>query len=497
MIVVPISVGFIIYYLRTVAAREKIHEEEQKTIATLDERNKAFAATSALNSIILQTLDFDLLAKRIANSIPQFLGYQTGVLAVVDHTTHTLKRIAISESSGGIAALKSLEIPFSSIAISLDEKENFCIKALEENKVYTTTKLYDVLRPAISEINSEKVQQMMGTKTTLIYPIYSVIDKKPIGTFIVSVNKPEDQITEFEKQTLSTFVDGVRIALVNATLYTSLQKTTEELRIANERLQELDKLKDDFVSIASHELRTPMTVIKSYLWMVLNKKKLAKETKRYLEKAKIAVDRLINLVNNMLNVSRIESGRIILQLAEMSLLDLAQEVEEEIMPKIKELNLKLETIKTKLPNVFCDKEKVREIFLNLVGNAMKFTPEGGTITVSFEIKDNFLITSVTDTGQGIAPEDLKKLFTKFGRLQNSYSAMAEARGTGLGLYISKSIINLHKGAITVHSDGLGKGSRFSFSLPIAGTEIAKQVAADAPKEEEDSTKSFINTTPIK
>jgi len=202
-------------------------------------------------------------------------------------------------------------------------------------------------------------------------------------------------------------------------------------------------------------------------------------------------------VNNMLNVSRIESGRIILQLAEMSLLDLAQEVEEEIMPKIKELNLKLETIKTKLPNVFCDKEKVREIFLNLVGNAMKFTPEGGTITVSFEIKDNFLITSVTDTGQGIAPEDLKKLFTKFGRLQNSYSAMAEARGTGLGLYISKSIINLHKGAITVHSDGLGKGSRFSFSLPIAGTEIAKQVAADAPKEEEDSTKSFINTTPIK
>ncbi len=156
MIVVPISVGFIIYYLRTVAAREKIHEEEQKTIATLDERNKAFAATSALNSIILQTLDFDLLAKRIANSIPQFLGYQTGVLAVVDHTTHTLKRIAISESSGGIAALKSLEIPFSSIAISLDEKENFCIKALEENKVYTTTKLYDVLRPAISEINSEK-----------------------------------------------------------------------------------------------------------------------------------------------------------------------------------------------------------------------------------------------------------------------------------------------------------------------------------------------------
>jgi len=102
------------------------------------------------------------------------------------------------------------------------------------------------------------------------------------------------------------------------------------------------------------------------------------------------------------------------------------------------------------------------------------------------VKQPYLYISVTDTGHGIAHEDLQKLFTKFGRLDNSYVSMAESGGTGLGLYITKSIVALHKGEITVASEGINKGATFTFSLPIVGTDIAKQLASEAPKETSDT-----------
>ncbi len=485
-----VGIGFIIYYFRTLSFHRKLHKQENKTIETLAERNKAYIATTTLNAIILQTLDLQSLTERIANTIPGFLGYQTGVLAVVDEKKRVLKRIAVSNTPSASAALKSLEVPFHDIEIGLDETENYCIKALLENKIYITTHLFDVLRPAISEENATRVQEAMHTRTTLVYPLYSPLDKKPLGTFLVSVDKPENQISEFEKQTLSSFVDGVRIALVNATLYTDLERTTKELQIANERLQELDKLKDDFVSIASHELRTPMTVIKSYVWMILNKEKINKKTKLYLDKTKVAVERLINLVNNMLNVSRIESGRITVKLEPVDLVVLAKEVVEEIEPRSKELQLVVKVIEPSvMPLVLCDKEKIREIYLNLIGNAMKFTPASGSIKITFIQRDPFVYTTVTDSGVGIEPEDLKKLFTKFGRLQNSYSSIAETRGTGLGLYISKSIVNIHKGTIEVRSEGKGKGSQFTFNLPIVDSDVARKLEQEAPKEESNAPSS--------
>ena len=261
------------------------------------------------------------------------------------------------------------------------------------------------------------------------------------------------------------------ISKFNVTLRQEVKKATGDLRIANKRLQQLDKLKDEFVSVASHELRTPMTAIKSYLWMILNNEKKSEDhftdkTKEYLERAYTSTERLINLVNDMLDVSRIEAGRVELSLDEVSMADLADEVMHEVSANADERGLEVVVEGADdLPSVKADKDKIHQVLINLVGNALKFTERGGKITVGFETKSDFVVVHVRDTGKGISKEDQAKLFSKFGRLEHSMVSVAEAGGTGLGLYICKQLVDMHGGRIWVESEK-GNGSTFSFQLPI-------------------------------
>ena len=449
-------------------SRQIVAQRELQATESIKERDKAFKATSVLNSIVLETLDFERASQLIANAIPQFLGYETGVLALIDEPKGMLKRVAISETTGGRAALESLEIPFESIDIGLTEVENYCIRALRQHKPLYTTSLYDVLRPVVTKENSDKVQKMMGTVTTLIFPIYSEVDK-PLGTFIVSLDKEYELITEYEHQTIRNFVDGIRIALRNAALFTSLEKTKEKLETANVTLKQLDRLKDDFVSVASHELRTPMTAIKSYVWMILNNQvgQVEPKQREYLQRTYSSTNRLINLVNEMLNISRIESGRMDVIIAKTDPVKLVEEVFTEVEPRARELGITLAIERRALPEVMADADKIKEVLINLIGNSLKFTPRGGTITVNFDVSETMVTTRVNDDGAGIDLGEQESLFQKFGFVGTSYKVnKTDAKGSGLGLYISKSIIDMHKGAMTAFSEGTGKGATFSFSLKI-------------------------------
>ncbi len=447
---------------------KNITEDDAKIIRQLAEREKAFKVTTELNAIILETLDFNRAAQKIANAIPELLGYKTGVLALIDEKEQILKRVAISETPGGNAALHNLEVPFSNIDIRLSEEENFCIKALRENRVLHTTRLYDVLRPVISEANSNTVQEKMNTKTTLIFPIYSR-DNKPYGTFLVSMDKTYEELSEYEHETLKNFVDGIRIALRNASSYTTMSNMTSELKTANEQLKQLDVLKNEFVSVASHELRTPMTAIKSYLWMAISGKGgvLTEKQKYYLDRAYLSVDRLIKMVNDMLNISRIESGRITINVQLVNIDKLVLEVLDDVKPRADELGVTVSLVMdAPPPPVIADADKIKEVVFNLIGNSIKFTPKGGSVSVSFNVVDNMVEVKIKDTGSGIEAEDMPKLFQKFGLLPGSYVTNQAALGTGLGLYICRSIVELHEGKIWAKSDGRMRGSEFIFSLKI-------------------------------
>lgn len=256
----------------------------------------------------------------------------------------------------------------------------------------------------------------------------------------------------------------------NTKVNQELKNTLSLLSEANQKLKELDRLKDDFVSITSHELRTPMTVIRSYAWMALHKSDtpLSKNLEKYIIRILLSTERMINLVNNMLNISRIESGRIEINPEPVDLISLCKDIADEVYySKATDKNIKFILLEQPIPKVFADPEKLRQVFLNIAGNALKFSPAGSKITISFFTDGKTVETSVKDEGPGISKDDLGRLFKKFGRLDSSFTSSATSGGTGLGLFISKSLIELMHGRIWVNSEGLGKGTTFAFSLPVA------------------------------
>lgn len=297
-----------------------------------------------------------------------------------------------------------------------------------------------------------------------------------IGVLTLGTQREQTSLIDEEKELIMIITNLVNFSFKIQDVEDTLSQVTEEIYKMNSKLHELDKLKDDFVSIASHELRTPMTAIRSYAWMALNRAdtELSEKMKKYLQRTLVSTERLINLVNDMLNVSRIESGRLEIAPQVMDLQNLVGEVLVEIDAKAKEKNLHLQIGRPQIPKVFADPNKVHQILLNLLGNALKFTKESGTIEIDYFSDGYSVEVSIHDNGVGISKEDLPRLFNKFSRLDNSYiAASSGAGGTGLGLYICKSLIDMMKGKIWAKSDGENRGTTFVFSLPIASPQVLK------------------------
>lgn len=438
----------------------------------LEERNKRLTALRKMDEVMMSsTTNLVEVAQKVTDAISFELGFEIGVLALIDETNQVLRRVAMSNTPTGIQAKKALPIRYENLSIPLTFDTNLSIKAIKEGKVQITHNLHDVFVPTLDAQMSARIQQICGLKTSMIYPLRA--RGKTLGVMIVSIGRLESQMSNYERESIENLIDFVGISLDNAILYQSLEETTTKLQQANIRLKQLDKLKDDFVSMASHELRVPMTAIRSYVWMALNKSDMAlsEKMKKYLTRTLVSTERLINLVNDMLNISRIDSGRIEVNPKIIDLIALSSEVVDEVSPKASERGIQILVAKDKVPPVFADDDKVHQILLNLVGNALKFTPSGGKIMISFFTDGNMIDVSIKDSGTGISKEDLGSLFQKFGRLDSSYVAMGTSGGTGLGLYICKSLVEVMHGRIWASSEGLNKGTTFTFSLPVASSQV--------------------------
>ena len=312
---------------------------------------------------------------------------------------------------------------------------------------------------------------------SLLLPLSS--SGKILGLLLLGQKKSEEPYTSQDIDFLVGLARAVSVAVERATLHqemrdfnVTLQKeirrATAKLRKAYDELKELDKMKDEFISITSHELRTPMTSIQGYLWMLQEKGgELNEKQKRYLEKAQKGSARMISLINDMLDVSRVEQGRMELDAKPVELSTVIEEVLEELKVRAGKKGLKLEFLSAgeRIVKVKADEGKVRRVLRNLLDNALKFTEKGGVTVDAYE-KGKFVKITVEDTGKGIAREDMPRLFKKFGRLESDFVTAAEAGGTGLGLYISKALVEKMGGKIEVESE-VGKGSTFSFTLPTA------------------------------
>lgn len=237
--------------------------------------------------------------------------------------------------------------------------------------------------------------------------------------------------------------------------------------------KQLEKAKDEFLSVASHELRTPLTAIDGLVAMIRDGEYGAvnDELKQPLEDINTASERLISLVNDLLSVSRIEAGRLKFVLTDFDIKNIIEETTNLLSVVAKKKGLTIDITKVTSTQVFADSEKVKQILNNLIGNAIKFTDKG-KITVSSKIEDQLLTVYIADTGIGMREEDKSKLFAKFQQLE---SGKGRPAGTGLGLYITKELCQKMGGDLILSSSQFGKGSTFAFSVPLTGSQLAKKV----------------------
>jgi signal transduction histidine kinase/CheY-like chemotaxis protein len=272
------------------------------------------------------------------------------------------------------------------------------------------------------------------------------------------------------------------LALANASLFAQLHQNNLELESANRKLRELDRLRSQFLSIATHELRTPLTIIMGYNSMLADSLdgRTTSEEKELLSESVSACQRLIRMVNSMLDLTQIESGKLRMIFEETDLSAMMNNVVGLFQTEAakKDIHLGLE-IPARMPRLLLDGDRIEQVIINLVGNALKFTNQGGEVRAAlrYSAESETVQVSIMDSGVGIATEDQELIFDEFAQLQKRSNGIPR-EGTGLGLAIVKRIVGAHSGAITVEST-VGKGSTFTFTLPARRLQASSTAAVPA------------------
>lgn len=299
----------------------------------------------------------------------------------------------------------------------------------------------------------------------------------------------ETPFTSDDATCFQTIAQQVSLPLKSATLY-------QEIKETNLKLEKLERLKSEFISIVSHELRTPLTAIKNSLDILSGGKcgEINDSGQKFLSMAQRNVQRLAGIINDLLDLSKIEAGKMDYHFANMDIHSVIDYVKSSLSVVAKEKGLNLISEETPdLPEIYADSQRLEQVLTNLVSNAIKFTPEGKTIIIRSHLADasqlnapdcfkndinklsgKYIVVCVEDQGIGIAEKDLLRAFDKFAQIENSLSR--KVGGSGLGLPIAKQLLQAHNGAIWCDSE-LNKGSRFYFAIPVStvGAEAEKNL----------------------
>lgn len=439
--VVAVIVSFIFQPIRRVFTKwtDKIFFKEHYDFEDL---------TSKLSEVATSTIILPELLFKFLNSLLEEMRITRGAFILIENG-----KIYETESIGYKQAL------------NLEEPE---IKHLFKEK---KTEIFDEV-----EEGSECKEIMRKYNASLVLPLET--EGETIGFLFLGEKKSGDIYTPQDIRVLEIITSQLSLGVQNAKAYEKTQKfnlilraeinrATKELRDVNERLMESDKAKDEFISMASHEIRTPIATLEGYLSMLNTQKLRAQEANEVAKRSYEGVEKLSTLVKDLLDVSRIDQKRLKINKQPTRLERLIQRTVEgfELQAQDKGIYIKFEKPGKMLPEVKIDPDRIGEVLNNLIDNALKFTSKGG-ITISLTQRDREAVVAVADTGAGIPKDSVSHLFEKFYQAQTASSALSnEKGGTGLGLYITKTIIELHGGRIWVESQ-LRKGTTFYFALPL-------------------------------
>jgi PAS domain S-box-containing protein len=312
-----------------------------------------------------------------------------------------------------------------------------------------------------------------------------IIDRLAIGCLNITF-KTLRRFSEDEKNFMLALAQQCAQALERARLYSEVQASaetlaqkvaerTKELQAALIRVRHADQMKSSMISTVSHEMRTPLSSIIGFSNLILSRKPEPQKQLDFVSYINAEARRLSNLVNDFLDIQRIESGREILRYADVDLAELVRDVvdKQQLEGGIHAIRLALDEV----PPVYVDASRIRQVILNLLSNATKYSPNGGEIVLSLREEQGEAIFSIRDQGLGIPPEELATLFEHFHR--GKAAEVYRIPGTGLGLALCRDLIEMHKGRIWAESAGKGQGATFSFALPLSPYPAMTASASDA------------------
>ncbi len=459
-------------------AREELEDSYKKVdkyVAELEDKNEDFGALLNASDVTVGSLDSEKIAQDIVDNVPTnlgYLGYKGAVLVLYNKEKKTVRTCAITKSVTVKKAKKLLGKFFKehSEPISTD---NLVTKTIKTRKIQIGSKLEDFIAPTVSVNICRMIQKLVKAKSFISLPIFS--SRKIIGAMIFVGTKPKREITQRDQDILFGFSSHVGASIENAELYEKtdsqmkeLGKLNNNLKRANQKLKELIEMKNEFLHITSHQLRTPLTAIRGMIsmWYEGNFNHLSKKKKReMLKNICISTERLNNITNDMLNSIELEGGAFEFQFKQLSLEKVIKEsinILEFNFDK-KGLYLDFDTKNGKIPVIEAEPNYVRQIFLNLIDNACKYTNKGG-VDIDIRKSGKYVEITVKDTGIGVSKSDQKNIFQKFTRSKEAI--IENAAGSGLGLFIVEKIVKAHYGKIEFYSEGKGKGSTVKVYLPI-------------------------------
>lgn len=441
---------------------EHITEEMYKRNKELTDTNKTLSLLRTIDALVLEShASLKLVCEQITQAITQATDYP--LVALFTRSSASRDVLTLFGWSGKDSTGRGLPIDFNHplhiqpTADWLQQTGGSRLVSLEGLASIDVTSFL-----GCTESELKQLQKHLPLKS--LYAVKLLVRNRLVGLLAVGFYSSTDKLAESDTLLMDRLSETIGVALDNKLLFEENQRVLRQLKESNTKLKALDEAKDDFISMASHQLRTPLTSIKGYTSMVLegDAGKITPTQKKLLTQSFFSSQRMVYLIADLLNVSRLRTGKFVVEPTQVNLAEMVEQELVQLQETAASRSLKLEYKKPKhFPDLMLDETKTRQVIMNFADNAIYYTPSGGHINVRLVETPTTVELRVEDNGIGVPKSEQRHLFTKFYRAGNARKARPD--GTGLGLFMAKKVITAQGGTLIFESQE-GKGSTFGFAF---------------------------------
>lgn len=452
---------------------EHVTQEMYRKNLELVETNRTLSLLRAIDALVLESQDsLEVLTTAIAKAITNNSNFTSVAIFARMPGKSDIDLFGRSlplDSKATIADLPKIALDPDAPWLKSDQRE---LKLMVTPEQLAHHKQLGLTKNTITQLYASPDVHM-------VYLLKLQARQKVVGAMAIGFVNSHENLTPEDINLLERLSDAVGVAVDNRLLFEENQRVLKQLQKTNDKLRALDEAKDEFISMASHQLRTPLTSVKGYVSMVIegDAGKLTKMQHDLLGQAFASSQRMVYLIADLLNVSRLRTGKFVIENKPTQLADVVETELSQLQEAAKTKKQALVYKKPKnFPSLMLDETKIRQVVMNFTDNALYYTQAGGKIVVNLEQKGKSIEFTVVDNGIGVPKEEQHKLFAKFYRAGNARKARPD--GTGLGLFMAKKVIIAQGGAV-IFRTAENKGSTFGFSFPIDKLKVSAAAANKA------------------